>query len=633
MELSDQSKKIADFVSQENASAKIRKYGVVALLVFMAVANIFANIKLPYPIVDRMLETDIKQEAKLWRKRVLDQLGHGAETFLQTGEPTPQAEDLSAYGGAGGNQHALTDRDTSFLSQITRSSNIYRFKMFDAEGRVFWSSRPSDIGTVNTRPYFAGDVMNGQTYYKHETKPASEVDDFELHALADTHEMQREVAEVYTPVVANGAVIGAIEFYTDITETRDTFAWRIEWLMMIVSTIFMTIFSVIVLSVLRRGRRQMHELETRTTKERKTLERQMQLAREVSLLGELNEWLQSSRSLDELFQMVARFMTHMLPDCEGSVYVYSNSRDVLDGAASWNEGSHKAHIHPEECWGLRRGRSYIYGTSSIDFVCEHAEPHDDRPYFCFPILAHGETVGLMHLKAKIMVSVDRFKENQKLAQMCAEQISLAIANVQMRDQLQERSVRDPLTGLFNRRHMTDYLRGMIQSAQRTETGFSMLYLDVDHFKKFNDNHGHDAGDMVLRTVGEALERACDGDEIACRMGGEEFMLLLPGTGRDGAEGRAEKLRRAIEAITLRYGEKNLPRITVSVGVALFPDHGQMPQDLLRTADDAMYEAKARGRNLVVVGGTDGAEPDDDVEAQADRIFEEHANIKPISAAE
>lgn len=632
METAEQSKKLAEIVSQESASAKARKYSVVTLLIFMAAANIFANIKLPYPIVDRMLEADIKEEAKLWRKRVLDQLGHGAETFELTTQTETTGEDLSAYGGAGGIAHGLTDLDISFLSQITRASDIYRFKMFDAEGRVFWSSRPSDIGAINTKSYFIGEVMNGESYYKHEPKPASEVDDFELHALADTNEMTREVAEVYTPVVRNGSVIGAIEFYTDITKKRDTFAWRIEWLMMIVSTIFMTIFSIIVLSVLRRGRRQMHELETRTTKERKTLERQMQLAREVSLLGELNEWLQSSRSLDELFEMVARFMTHMLPDCAGSVYVYSNSRDVLDGAISWNEGDHKAHIHPEECWGLRRGRTYVYGTSSIDFVCEHAEPHDDRPYFCFPILAHGETVGLMHLKAKTMMSVDAFKEYQKLAQMCAEQISLAIANVQMRDQLQERSVRDPLTGLFNRRHMTDYLRKMIQSAQRSEEVFSMLYLDVDHFKKFNDNHGHDAGDMVLRTVGEALERACDGDEIACRMGGEEFMLLLPGTDQKAAEGRAEKLRRAIEAITLRYGEKNLPRITVSVGVALFPVHGQMPQDLLRVADDAMYEAKAQGRNRVVVGSTEAGTFDGDAEAEADRAFEEHAKVETIPVA-
>ncbi|WP_299915771.1 diguanylate cyclase [uncultured Roseobacter sp.] len=624
MEVVELSNKISDHIKEKTSSVRIRKYGVVALLVFMAAANIFANIKLPYPIVDWMLETDIKQEAKLWRKRVLDQLDHGARAFVPDTDIGPGNQGLNSSSPIVDSKYSLTSRDTLFLSQITRASDIYRFKLFDAEGNVFWSSRASDIGGVNATPYFSEQVMQGEAYYTHSTKSASEVDDFELHALADTNEMSREVAEVYTPVVIDGAVVGAIEFYTDMTDIRDTYAWRIEWLMMTLSAIFMTIFSVIVSSVLRRGRRQMLELETRTTQERQSLERQMQLAREVSLLGELNEWLQSSRSLDELFEMVARFMTHMLPDCEGSVYVYSNSRDVLDGAAAWNEGTHKAHIHPEECWGLRRGRTYIYGTSSIDFVCEHAEPHDDRPYFCFPILAHGETVGLMHLKAKSMVPVEVFRENQKLAQMCAEQISLAIANVQMRDQLQERSVRDPLTGLFNRRHMTDYLRTMIQSAQRNESPFSMLYMDVDHFKKFNDNHGHDAGDMVLRTVGEALERACDGDEIACRMGGEEFMLLLPGTDRQTAEHRAEKLRRAIEAITLRYGEKNLPRITVSVGVALFPDHGQMPQDLLRVADDAMYDAKAQGRNLVVVGGTNGGGRNEDAEEMADRAFEAQA---------
>ncbi|MEM9638185.1 MAG: GGDEF domain-containing protein, partial [Pseudomonadota bacterium] len=118
----------------------------------------------------------------------------------------------------------------------------------------------------------------------------------------------------------------------------------------------------------------------------------------------------------------------------------------------------------------------------------------------------------------------------------------------------------------------------------------------------------------------------------CRMGGEEFMLLLPGTDRKAAEPRAEKLRRAIEAITLRYGEKNLPRITASIGVALFPDHGQMPQDLLRMADDAMYEAKARGRNLVVVAGSDAAPAAEDAEAQADRDFETRAQGDKIPRA-
>ena len=203
----------------------------------------------------------------------------------------------------------------------------------------------------------------------------------------------------------------------------------------------------------------------------------------------------------------------------------------------------------------------------------------------------------MHLRAQHECE-DSFGQNKKLAQMCAEQISMAIANVRMRDQLHDQSVRDPLTGLFNRRHMTDQLRKLISRSQASGSTVSLLAVDVDHFKKFNDNHGHDAGDMVLRAVGSVLQQSCDGDEIACRMGGEEFTLILPDSSPADVLARAEKLRKAVEDIAVRYGEKTLPRITISLGVAHYPTHGTMPQDLMRAADDALYDAKARGRNQV-----------------------------------
>ena len=137
-------------------------------------------------------------------------------------------------------------------------------------------------------------------------------------------------------------------------------------------------------------------------------------------------------------------------------------------------------------------------------------------------------------------------------------------------------------------------------SQNTGAELSLIAIDVDHFKKFNDTHGHDAGDMVLRAVGSVLEQACDGEEVACRMGGEEFMIILPETTQDNVMTRAEHVRQAVEAISVRYGEKTLPRITISAGVSFFPTHGTMPQDLMRSADDALYDAKAKGRNQIQV---------------------------------
>jgi len=295
-------------------------------------------------------------------------------------------------------------------------------------------------------------------------------------------------------------------------------------------------------------------------------------------------------------------MSHILPDSEGSIYVYSNSRDVLDGHTSWNGGTHQDHIHPQDCWGLRRGRAYSYGKNEIGFPCIHSEPHDDKPYICFPIQAHGETVGLMHLKSKEQANSEAFWGSHKLAQMCAEQISMAIANVRLRDELQEQSIRDPLTNLFNRRHSSETMRNMIQRASKSDSPISVISIDVDHFKKFNDNHGHDAGDMVLRAVGSVLDQACDRDEMACRIGGEEFLVILPDTDRKDGISRAEIIRKRVEDITVRYGDKTLPHVTISLGLAIYPEHGTLAQDLIRTSDDALYRAKAKGRNRLEIAG-------------------------------
>ena len=553
--------------------------GMTLAAIALAALAALAIVRLPAPVVERMLQDDVRAQAQLWQKRLLVRLTAGPDTFV----------------------NAITsDADHRILDPITLSSDIYRFKLLDTGGRVFWSSRPADIGLTVTDRYFADIVATGEVYYQLATKPAAEVDGLSLHTLHLDRTAPRLVAEIYTPVVRDGVFLGAIEFYDDVTETHATFVARVRTVITAIAAAVGVLFLASMTVVLRSGRARLREVSLRAASEHALMQDQTRLMREVRLLGELNEWLQSSRSLEELFAMVARFMGHLMPDSSGSIYVYSNSRDVLDGAASWNGGVHDAHIHPEDCWGLRRGRTYAFGSGEIEFTCAHVHEPAPRPYFCFPILAHGETVGMMHLMAQPGTSLADFESQRRLAQMSAEQISLAIANVRMRDQLHHQAIRDPLTGLFNRRHMTDTLRRLIET--RAADPFSVISIDIDHFKLFNDNHGHDAGDMVLRAVGEVLMQACDGDEIACRMGGEELMLLLPGVELTDAAARAEAVRLGVAAISVRYGDKTLPRITISIGVAQYPEHGRMPQDVIRAADDALYAAKAKGRNQVVLAG-------------------------------
>ena len=331
------------------------------------------------------------------------------------------------------------------------------------------------------------------------------------------------------------------------------------------------------------------------------------LNRETRLLSELNEWLQSCNSLGELYDMVAEFLSRLLPGCAGSLYIYANSRDVLEGSKAWNGGTVQASMHPEDCWGLRRGHVYSFGEREIDFPCAHVASAKVEQYCCIPVLAHGETIGLLHLEFHAgedgHLHQDEIAEQRRLGLVCAEQISLAIANVKLRDQLRDQSIRDPLTGLFNRRYMLETCRREFSRAARARQPVTMLSIDVDHFKKFNDNHGHDAGDTVLKEVGTCLEAVFRNEDVACRFGGEEFVAVLPGASIEVGAHRAEELRARIEALSVRYLDNNLPRITISVGVATFPEAGDNPQSVLKAADDALYRAKEGGRNRVELANT------------------------------
>ncbi len=328
---------------------------------------------------------------------------------------------------------------------------------------------------------------------------------------------------------------------------------------------------------------------------------------ERALLSQTSEWLYSAKSLDELLRVVQTAMHTIFPETSGQLYVYSNSRDTLDLMASWGESSTPcdAHMDADSCWGLRRGRVYAYGIRAIEFPCDHHKDHNS-PSLCLPIIAHGETIGLMVLEFpgsdqsnKHNIQTELLRQRQDLALLCAEQISLAIANVKLRQELQDQSTRDPLTSLWNRRWLLDSALREINRARPNNAPVSLISLDVDHFKKFNDHHGHDAGDIVLREVGELMTQHFADRFYPCRIGGEEFVVLCPDATLEEAAQAAEKFREAVARHQVSYGRAILPRITVSGGVATFPADGKDVISLLRAADERLYEAKAAGRNAIV----------------------------------
>ena len=347
---------------------------------------------------------------------------------------------------------------------------------------------------------------------------------------------------------------------------------------------------------------------------RKELERQSDEQRQMDdarrrerrLLSEISEWLYACQSIDELLKVISAGMEQLIPEADGCLYLYSNSRDILEGACDWNGAKMLKAIAPDDCWSLRRGRAYTYGASNLNFACSHGNQEPDYPYLCVPMMAHGDTIGLVHLSFKGM-ALDEVKSGpgreliesrRDLALIYAEQISLALANVRLRDELHDQSVRDQLTGLFNRRWFLEHCRREIMHAKRTGTPLSLVSADVDHFKMFNDNFGHDAGDMVLRQVGRLLSETCDGGATACRLGGEEFVILAPGFDEESAAALAERVRQEIGDLRLRYADGALPRVTLSAGISTLDERIEDVQDLLKAADEALYAAKRNGRDRI-----------------------------------
>lgn len=330
------------------------------------------------------------------------------------------------------------------------------------------------------------------------------------------------------------------------------------------------------------------------------LEEERSRQRAAELLAQMDEWLQSCKTIYELYEILSSFMTMAMPGTRGQLFTFSNSRDVLELACKWNCTEVQDHMTPDSCWALRRGRRYTFDPEHFGFKCDHVKEirgnDQTRPFSCIPVVAHGETVGLLHVELLSEQTKTEIPGPFGFARRCAEHISLAIANVQLRDELQDQSTRDPLTSLYNRRHFLEAMRLEINRAASTETSFGLLSFDADHFKTFNDKYGHDAGDAVLEEIADRMRALDYTGSVPCRVGGEEFAIILPGADRTRATKAAEDLREAIEHMRVKYIGGALPKVTISTGIAIFPSHGTEPMDLIKQADLALYQAKEAGRN-------------------------------------
>jgi diguanylate cyclase (GGDEF)-like protein/PAS domain S-box-containing protein len=329
-----------------------------------------------------------------------------------------------------------------------------------------------------------------------------------------------------------------------------------------------------------------------------------QHARETTIMNEMGETLQLCTTAREAYQVITRAAHDLFLHYSGALQILDAGRNVVEAAARWGDHLQGDESFPtDECWGLRRGRPHRVESEAIGPLCRHMGPNFTGSTLCVPMMAQGEALGVLHLQgagggSATALRVPITDAVERLAVSLAEHIALSLANLRLRETLHNQSIRDPLTGLFNRRYLEASIARELQRAGRKQRPVGIIMMDVDHFKKFNDTFGHQAGDGLLREMGAFLLKHTRGDDIACRYGGEEFTVILPEAPLEVTRQRAERMRQAVKGL-FPQGDPTRS-ISLSFGVAAFPEHGAIPLDLLRAADRALYQAKAAGRDCIVV---------------------------------
>ncbi len=330
--------------------------------------------------------------------------------------------------------------------------------------------------------------------------------------------------------------------------------------------------------------------------------------KQMTLLNEMGSLLQCSGTVHEACVIVANFVQKLFPEApSGALYLFRSSRDLVSAGVQWGSDALRPTFPPDGCWALRRGQPHWSEPPGSSLACQHLTESSATEPLCVPMVAQGNTIGVLHLEFNDATRLrygsggESLREShQQLAINMGSQIALSIAALQLRESLRELSIRDPLTRLFNRRFLEESMERELQLASRKKQAIAILFLDLDHFKRFNDTFGHEAGDMVLQSLAGLFRTFFRATDICCRYGGEEFAIILPESTSQAAAIRADALRSEVKNLRLQYKKQPLGQITLSAGVAAFPEHGSTSGELIKIADQCLYESKAQGRDTVTV---------------------------------
>ncbi|MEH2357104.1 diguanylate cyclase [Nostoc sp.] len=298
--------------------------------------------------------------------------------------------------------------------------------------------------------------------------------------------------------------------------------------------------------------------------EEKTLELEAK-KRELIYLSDMTDMLYSCESEDEVYQVVALTCSKLFPNMSGCVYIIANSKNYVQINSIWgDERSSKEIFSLSECWALRRGKLNLLSPRNTGLICSHLIEPVSGAHLCVPLFRQGEVVGVLHIYTPEQIS----PEVQQTSEIIARTLGIALNNLSIKQRLTHDSLRDGMTQLFNQSYMQSITEQRLAEAERSGQPLSIIFLDIDNFKSYNSRYGHVTANIVLQGLAKLLLKSIRSFDIACRWGGEEFVIVMPNMTLETLRKRVEQLRLDIEQMQLKDGDQILQSITASFGIAV-----------------------------------------------------------------
>ncbi|MBF0138080.1 MAG: diguanylate cyclase [Magnetococcus sp. DMHC-1] len=458
------------------------------------------------------------------------------------------------------------------LHEVARDFQVAKYRMFSPDGRIIHASQVGEVGQTNQHDYFREIVARGHSYTK-----AVAMEEKSMEG----EKFRKHIVETYAPVMRGGRFLGAFEIYLDFTSQRvamEKVLWRSSAMMVGMGMAFLLLVWMIRRSVLGRVTRvaqAMARMGEGHLDVRAPVQGHDELSDMARIFNRMGEELQSANH--DLQNEQNKLTTILLSAREGIVVTNAQEQVVLVNPAA------------EDLLGKSEERIVTAGFFNLIDDPDYVKKVLERSGTDMP-----ETVVYNNRVLNFYAATIHTSQGEMIGS--AALLRDVTAEKKLEEKLRQLSYTDGLTGLHNRRRMQEILQDEMQRARRHNSGFGVLMLDVDHFKKFNDQYGHDQGDRVLQTVASAMKGYFRTVDSCCRYGGEEFCVIMPYTVPPGLVEAADRFRQKVEKLSV-----NGLRVTISIGAADYSQLGESnnPEEIIKLADQALYEAKRRGRNQVV----------------------------------